>query len=338
MEICVRFHAFFELHPEYIAPLLENFVRLAHDGNSRVRARSWSLIHKIVKLFRARLSEHSDLTKVIFGIRDLLSIKVEGPVPQDQEDIKSPEQVEWPSHKNFNSRLPLYEAVGCIYGMVPMSNENRMDYAMMTSNPVVQCLEDNITPAKDGSALPRLHIQYAFMALGSLAKGFSERATGVQSSTDDAMYSKQMTDYFEKISGGVLAGLVYLKVYPSIRAAARFAFSRYIVVLGSRIVPQLPGWIEALLWDNSSKDEMTALLRVLEQIIFGLKGEISEILNSLMVPLLQRVFAGLSEPTSGTDDSIQLVALQRQYLSFVTVIFQNNQDSSLKRAGKLFDL
>ena len=69
---------------------------------------------------------------------------------------------------------------------------------------------------------------------------------------------------------------------------------------------------------------MATFLRLLDQVVFGYKTEIYSILDELLTPLLQRVFTGLSEPTTGTDDEIQLSELKSQYLNFVLVILNND--------------
>jgi len=65
-------------------------------------------------------------------------------------------------------------------------------------------------------------------------------------------------------------------------------------------------------------------LRLLDQVVFGFKAEIYNVLDSLLTPLLQRVFVGLAEPIAGTDDEIQLAELRREYLTFVQVILNND--------------
>jgi len=70
-------------------------------------------------------------------------------------------------------------------------------------------------------------------------------------------------------------------------------------------------------------------LRLLDQVVFGFKKEIFSVLDSLLTPLLQRVFAGLAEPVTGTDDEIQLAELRREYLTFIQIILNNDLGSVL---------
>jgi len=70
-------------------------------------------------------------------------------------------------------------------------------------------------------------------------------------------------------------------------------------------------------------------LRTLGQVVYGFKTEILDILDQLLTPLLQQVFAGLSQPTTGTDDEVQMKELKQQYLNFILVILNNDLASVL---------
>lgn len=69
---------------------------------------------------------------------------------------------------------------------------------------------------------------------------------------------------------------------------------------------------------------MALFLRLLDQVIFGFKGEIFSILDTLLTPFLQRVFSGIADPTTGTDDEIQLAELKREYLNFLLAVLNND--------------
>lgn len=89
-------------------------------------------------------------------------------------------------------------------------------------------------------------------------------------------------------------------------------------------MPQLPRWIDGLLTQTSSRDEMALFLRLLDQVIFGFKSEIYSILDTLLTPFLQRVFSSIADPTTGTDDEIQLAELKREYLNFLLAVLNND--------------
>ena len=170
------------------------------------------------------------------------------------------------------------------------------------------------------------------MALGTLARGFSDWTPG-HTSAGSVPPPSAVSDEFLRSSEATLVALEQLKTSFEIREASRFAFSRFIGVIGNRALLQLPRWINGLLTPYSTRDEMALFMRLLDQVIFGFKAEIYDILNSLLTPFLHRVFAGISEAVAGTDDEIQLAELKREYLAFLTVILNNDLESVLVSEG-----
>jgi exportin-T len=83
---------------------------------------------------------------------------------------------------------------------------------------------------------------------------------------------------------------------------------------------------------SSSMDEISTFLKVLAQVIFTFKSEIASILDTVMTPVLQRIFTALAVTPSGTDDEIQLAELRREYLNFITVVLNQNLSSVLVSA------
>ncbi|KAI9886729.1 MAG: hypothetical protein M1823_001438 [Watsoniomyces obsoletus] len=327
MEICVRYSSFFEMHQQFIPRVLEDFVRLVHHNHVRVRTRSWYLFQRLVKQLRARLGNVSET--VIQAIADLLEIRVEMPKAKDNDEdlLSSGDSDQTSSDTMFNSQLYLFEAIGCISSTSSVPVEKQVLVARTISGPLFATLEKYLLPAKEGNERAVLYIHHAIMALGTLAKGYSDGTPGVQ--TTAALPAKPVGDEFERAAEAVLMALESLSTFISIRTAARSAFSRLLVVLGARILPQLPRWIDGLLSVRSSKDEMTTFLRVLEQVIHGFRVEMLSILDPLLTPLLRRIFEQLSEPTGGTDDVIQLSELRREYLNLILVVFHNDVDSVL---------
>ncbi|KAG9536713.1 Xpo1-domain-containing protein, partial [Aureobasidium melanogenum] len=221
----------------------------------------------------------------------------------------------------FTSQLYLFEAVGAIASTTSVPLENRMLYARTLVSPLIADLERHIPAAKNGDERAIIQVHHIIQAIGTLAKGFCDWMPG---NTSGAPPPSELANEFSPAGEAVLAALESLKNSMLIRTGARFAFSRMLGVLGSGILQKLPRWIDGLLAQSSTKDEMATFLRLLDQVVFGFKAEIIEILDQLLTPLLQRVLAGLSEPTTGTDDAIQLGELKMQYLQFILVILNND--------------
>lgn len=325
MEICVRYNSYFEVQTHMIPRVLEQFVRLVHHDHLRVRTRSWYLFGRFVKHLRAILGNVAET--VIQSISDLLPIKAEVPT-DDTEDDMSSDQSDHSADALFNSQLYLFEAVGCISSTTTTPVGKQVLYARSIMNPLFSSIEQSLPLAKNGDAQAILQIHHVIMALGTLAHGFSEWTPGTTNSSHKAPV-QEVSQEFNRAVEAILIALESLKSSFEIRTAARAAFSRLIGVVGTRILPQLPRWIDGLLSESSSKDEMAMFLRLLDQVVFGFKADIYDVLDSLLTPLLQRVLVGLAEPVSGTDDEIQLAELRREYLSFVQVILNNDLASVL---------
>jgi exportin-T len=182
-------------------------------------------------------------------------------------------------------------------------------------------LERHVPVAKHGDERAVLQVHHVIQAVGTLSKGFCDWMPG---NTSGAPPPAELAREFAPAGEAVLTALEALKHSMLIRTSARFSFSRMLGVLGSNTLEKLPRWIDGLLSQSSTKDEMATFLRVLDQVVFGFKTEIISILDQLLTPLLQRVLAGLSEPTTGTDDAIQLGELKMQYLQFILVILNND--------------
>jgi exportin-T len=325
MEICVRYCSFFENQTAYIGQVLEHFVRLVHHNHIRVRTRSWYLFHRFVKHLRAHVGNVAET--VIESISDLLPIKAEVPSETADDDMSSDES-DHSADAAFTGQLYLFEAIGCISSTSTTPVEKQILYVRTITNPLFADIERNLAAAKSGDPLAIIQIHHVIMALGTLAHGFSDWTPGNPVTAHNAP-TLQVTEEFSRAAEAILIALEALKSSFDIRTAARFSFSRLLGVMGIGMLPLLPRWIEGLLSDSSSKDEMAMFLRLLDQVVFGFKKEIYSVLDSLLTPLIQRVFAGLNEPITGTDDAIQLAELRREYLTFIQVILNNDLGSVL---------
>jgi exportin-T len=323
MENCVRYSSFFEHNTNLIPSVLESFLQFAHHPMKRVRTRSWYLFHRLVKSVRSRIGDVAQT--VIEAVRDLLAIHAELPSETEDGDDMSSADHEGSADAFFTSQLYLFEAVGSLCSSQAIHIDKQVVYAQSVMSPLFADMEQNLVTAKSGDERSVLQIHHDIMALGTLARGFSDWVPGTTASSRPP--APEISDAFGQVAEATLVALESLKTSFNIRTAARFAFSRLIGIVGLRILPQLPRWIDGLLTETSSKDEMALFLRLLDQIVFGFKAEIYSILDTLLTPFLQRVFAGISDTTTGTDDEIQLAELKREYLSFLLALLANDLGS-----------
>lgn len=326
MEICVRYCSFFENQVAFIPQVLEHFVRLVHHTHVRVRTRSWYLFHRFVKHLRAHVGNVAET--VIQSISDLLPIKAEVPNDETGDDDMSSDESDRSADATFSGQLYLFEAIGCISSTATTPVEKQVLYARTIMEPLFSDIEKALPAAKAGDVQATMQIHHVIMALGTLAHGFSDWSPGNAATMSHAPL-KEISEEFSRAGEAILFALETLRKSYDVRTAARTSFSRLMGVLGIGMLPLLPRWIDGLLSQSSSKDEMAMFLRLLDQVVFGFKKDIYNVLDSLLTPLLQRVFTGLAEPISGTDDEIQLAELRREYLTFIQVILNNDLGSVL---------
>ncbi|KAK2738488.1 pre-tRNA nuclear export protein [Myotisia sp. PD_48] len=322
MEICVRYSTFFEHHAHLIPAVLESFIHLAHHQILKVRIRAWYLFQRLVRSLRTFIGNVAQTVMEAMG--DLLTIRAEVPTDNSDGDDMSSEDNTEPTDTIFKSHLYLFEAVGIICSTASPV-EKQVFYLQSIMNPIFVDMEKNLPAARNHDERATLQIHHDIMALGTLAAGYSDWMPGM--STPTIPPPSEVAEAFGQVSEATLVALESLKSSFNIRTAARSTFSRLIGVRGARNLPQLPLWIDGLLTPTSSKDEMALFLRLLDQIIFGFKGEIYAILDTLFTPFLQRVFAGIAEPITGTDDEVQLAELKREYLNFLLMILNNDLGS-----------
>lgn len=321
----MRYCAVFETHTQYIPQVLENFVRLVHHNHVRIKTRSWYLFHRFIKQLRSRVGNVAET--VIQSIGDLLPIKAEVS-GEDADDDMSSDESDHSADAIFYSQLYLFEAIGCISSTTSTPVDKQAVYIRSVMEPLFNDMEVHLPRAKSGDAQAILQIHHIVMALGTLAHGFSDWTPG-SSSSHHAPPDKLVSTEFSRAAEAILIALGQLNTSEEIRIACRSAFSKLLGVLGAAVLPQLPQWIDGLLSQSSSKDEMAMFLRLLDQVVFGFKSEIYDVLNVLLTPLLQRIFNGLTEPITGTDDEVQLAELRREYLSFIQIILNNNLEGVL---------
>ena len=332
MEVFVRYYTFVEANPQFITPVLERFVQLVHHDHVKLQSRSWYLFHRFVKHVRQHIGDIAQ--RVIAAVGDLLRIKAELPeVASDNEEISSDEN-DQSTNARFTSQLYLYEAIGSLCSTQAVSVENQALYVRSIITPLCLDLETHLGIAKTRDERAILQVHHLIMALGTLARGFSDWTPGYTATATQAP-AKIVSDEFFKASEATLVAVETLSFAVDVRTAARFALSRLLGVLGNLVLPQLPRWIDGLLSQTSTKEEMSMFLRLLDQIVYGFKLEIFDILNTLLTPFLQRVFFGIGESATGTDDVIQLAELKREYLSFLLVILNNNLEGVLVSESKV---
>lgn len=328
MELCVRYLPFFEQNQGFIPRALEIFVGFSHSPKQKVRARAWYLFLRFVKGLRGHLGEVSQT--IIQAIGDLLVIKAS--LPEDRDDDDDEDDASDPGRDPlFDSQIHLFEAVGCISSAGSIPVQTKILYLQSIMNPVFADMEVNINAAKNGEGRALLQMHHDIKALGTLARGYTDWMPGVKTV---APPPNEVSGEFIRAAEAILVALESLNTSGMIREASRFSLARLVGGCGTSIFVQLPRWIEGLLSNAISNEEMTYFLGLLRQVIFAFKGEIFTVLDAVLTPLLRRVFEKLSETPTGTDDEIQLNLLRREYLNFVLIILMHDLGGVFVSASK----
>lgn len=294
----------------------------------KVKARAWYLTQRLIRQLRTHLGDATEV--VVHSLQDILVVRAEIPKESEGEDMSSDNESS--ADSTFQSQLYLFEAVGCICGATSAGPDKQAQYVQVVMQPLFSEIERNLESARTGNELSTLQIHHSIMALGTIARGYSDFTPGAAARPAGSEPASQAKQAFAQVAEATLVTLTALKSSFQIRTAARFAFSRLIGIVGTRMMQQLPQWVEGLLTESSTRDEMALFLRLLDQVIYSFKNDISDFLDRLFSGLLQRVFAGMSAGTSGTDDEIELAELKREYLNFLMVILGNDLGAILVSA------
>ena len=322
MEISVRYHGFFEQQIQYLPKILEDFVRFVHSDNVKVRHRAWHHFLRFVRALRTKLGDLSQT--IIQSISDLLAIRAVIP-EQDDGDDSSDTSSKGPRDPTFQSQLFLFEAVGALASIPSLDTEKQANLLEPVLSKLLNQMETSGDVAARGDERASYQTHHYIEAMGTLARGFSDWVPGKTAFP----VPEKVASEFRKASSVILVILNALKASFMIREASRFAFVRFIGVLGFNLLERLPHWIDGLLSSSPSREELSNFYRLVSQLIYGFKGEMYDTLDKLLTPLLERTFAAFSRPTEGTDDTVQQSELRREYLNFITTLLQNKLEGKL---------
>jgi exportin-T len=321
-ENCVKYTKFFEGNESWIPVALESFVRYAHSGTLKVRGQTWYHFLRFVKGLKKLLGSVSE--QIIQAMADLLSIKatLSSDVPEESHSVSEASEYE---DSLFNSQVFLFEAIGCLSSASTAPTDRKVAYIHEILSPIFADIDQNLSAAKNGEERSLLQVHHDIMAAGNFAHGFNEWKPG--SKSVDAP-PPEIADQFIRCGEVILLALQSLNNSKSIRQAARHSFSRLIGCSGKGLFPQLRQWVDCIVSPSSSKEEISYFIRLLAQIVFAFKTEISNFLGDNLSLLLERVFERMTEQALGTDDENELGELRREFLSFIMVCLNNNLGSA----------
>lgn len=303
-----------------------------HSRNQKVRARAWYLFLRFTKAVRNRLGEIS--LNIIQSIGDLLVIKANVSTDDEENDGDDTETSTGSTEDRvFNAQLNLFEAVGFITSAPSIPASTKAMYAQSVLQALLSDMSRQVPVAKGGDDRATLQVHHDIIALGAFARGLSDWVPGSKAGNPPP---EEVSTEFTGAAEAVMATLEALNSSALIREAARFTLARLIGVLGQKILADIPRWINGLLSEKASRDEMSTFLKLFEQMIFSFRKDILGTVDIVLGPLSQRVFDRLSGQPSGTDEEHDMNDLRREFLSFILQILNLDLAETLISPSMLY--
>lgn len=180
----------------------------------------------------------------------------------------------------------------------------------------------------------RTHLNRLIMAIGSISKGFpayQENEKDPQAAPPgwtlifrDALNAVMVV--LQELSSSVLIrDAVFVILWPNqATKKARFTFQRMMGCVGPLILPLLSPLLTTGLLAASCTRELVDMLPFIGLTMHRYDKElIGPLFDTLLSPLLERIFYLLNQPTQGTDEAVLSEDLRRAYLSFLGVVIAN---------------
>ncbi|KAJ3280160.1 pre-tRNA nuclear export protein [Borealophlyctis nickersoniae] len=325
-----RYASFFESFVEFIPDVLGPFVdtRGLHHENSSVRSRVSYHFLKFVEKLRTRALPYVD--NVLTSIQDLLIVRRPPPtLPSPPTTPVTPKPGS--TATSFDSQLYLFEAVGMLISLDPAQPEKQVELLTAVIRPLMNQMEEIMQKELYKQDVPpdnvvfTTQLNHIIRAIGSTSKGFPDFNTAVK--TVQAVPA--WTAVFKQALQAIVVVLERLNSSELIREASRYSFQRMVGCMGPEAMEHIRPLVTAGLLSSSTAKELVDFIPFIALIIHRFSPTISPVINDLFPPLTDRIFFYLNQPASGTDDAFEALELRRQYLVFITHIFNANMEEIL---------
>ncbi|GAA5895540.1 hypothetical protein JCM8208_005261 [Rhodotorula glutinis] len=317
-EVVVRYHDFFRLCPEFITEILPSFLdeHGLHQSEEPVQARVFYLFSRFIYQAKSIVQSQvsGDLVRsILTGMQDLLVINAQLPDLEPPTEAILTKSASTPSF--FDAQLYLFETVGTLISILNQVPDQQVILLKAVLDPLLADLQASVRPTatspEDLNAILKAH--HLIMAAASVAKGFPDLSARVP--TAQGTWVAVFTSATETIlaSAKIMAGFIV------VRDAARFAFNRFVATTGQAVLPLIPTFIDCLVGEITFP-ELADLLSFLGLLVAKYKTNFLSILDTLLLPVFNRVFHFLQLPIAGTDDTVQHSHLRRAYFNFILSI------------------
>lgn len=329
-ELIVRHYSFLNNNQDLTLRTLEIFTSPLGLFNQleKVRLRSWYLFFRFVKLTKPRLSksEANFIENTLKKVQPLLVIKAILPT-NDEDGAVVVEDI-------FNNQLYLFETMGLLISLGSSEVDLKLKLIDMIFQPLFRNLEECVEASQAGGALNMnliaLQAHHLLMAIGTFARGYDYDYNN--------KYSQEIVSKIDTAASIVIFTLLNFVKFEKIRDASRFAFARFIPILGKDINNHLSKLVSLILSSNDLKyNELTDFLGFLGQIVHKFKADnnIYQLLNDLILPLFDKIFNMLKFNGENNDfDSIPDIqrdknSLKKLFMNLLSTIILNHNSSLL---------
>lgn len=329
-ELVVRHYHLLSLNQELTIRILEIFTSPLglFNRSERVRLRSWYLFFRFTKLTKPALNNATQfIESTLLKLLPLLEVKAVLPIKDEDNDIIE--------DGNFTSQLYLFETIGLLISLTPTAdNTDKLKMIDMVFQPLFADLERCVSEVSLSSGRPAslvtLQAHHLLMAIGTFARGY-----------DYDYNNKYSPEIIAKVSNAATVVLYTLENFvksEKVRDASRFAFARFIPILGKEVNNHLSKLVSLILLSNDLKySELADFLAFLGQIVHNFKTDdnIFQLLNSLLTPLFDKVFTMLKY--NGDNNEYQDIpdilrdknALKKAFMNLLSTIVLNHNSSLL---------
>lgn len=292
----------------------------------KVRLRCWYLFFRFAKLTRPTLTNHGFLEQLLTKVQPLLAIKAVLPAKDEDDDVVE--------GGNFNNQMNLFEAIGLIVSLSVADTSSKATMVDMVFEPLFRDLErcvgaNNTTVDPVQLQLIQLQAHHSLMAIGTFARGYDCEPSSV----------KYQPEVIAKINNAAQVVLITLETFAKlelIRDSSRFAFARFIPILGSALTNHLSKLVSLILGAPLLKySELTDFLGFIGQIVHNFQKDdtIYQLLNDLVLPLFDKTFALLKY--NGENNEFDAIpdmvrdknSLKKAYMNLLSTIILNHQAS-----------
>ncbi|PVV02655.1 hypothetical protein BB560_002886 [Smittium megazygosporum] len=333
-DICTRLNQMFVYYPDIFQIVLESFLGVngIHSNHKYSKARTWFLFLRFVKLLPQEIISP-------FAVETINSV---APLLEIQPETRS-NRYSQSSYVNgfgiFEFQLYLFEVCGVIISSQLIPDNARALHFGKILNPIFSTLQTmlNVSPASlNSQSIELVQTHHYLVAIGAISRGFPDSKVLLPTTATSFRPTPLSSISIEAFTKAAEMDILILEKFSSfsiIREGVRVSFSRILLTLGCDALGHFPRFISSLI-SFCQVDELADLLGFLGQTMFKFKVHVSQPVNDLLLPVIDKVYTALKNSSvSGTDEALMIQNLEKAYLSWIVSFFSSDLDAVFMSEG-----